>query len=557
MKLCDLATIKQYIQTIITDGVENNGLTLWGFYVLNAILIIKGHLQNVWVILCYFGYDENLILRTNRISVAVEQPDEEDLELFNFALCAILNPPSQLYYLDSFNLKPRCVSALKSIFIRSDHDKDGALSDAEWNAVQEECFGEPLLPSEIAGYKALVRKQEPEGVNDNGLTLAGYLKLHELILVDCRLEYTWKVLRNYGYDNKLRFRDDYIPVSFKREPDQTVELTNEAVDFLKGIFCSFDADADGVLQYSELGDLFSAAPESPWNAVPYKDSAEDTALGGLCLDGFLSKWSLMTLLEPAKSLANLIYIGYPGEFTSAMRITRQRQVDCKKQQSERNVFQCFVFGPRKAGKSALLNSFLGRQFSESYVSTPTERFAANVVVKTDGIKKTLILREIPEDKVQLLMSNKESLAACDVAIFVHDSSDPTYWKVAEKMLFDVAHHGENGGCKVPCLVVAAKDDIRCQYAMEAGDPVGDPILLGIEAPIRISTKVGDVSDVFQRIVYAAEHPHLSIPETEAENSRKQYTRSFKQSLMFVSAAVAVGVGIRAYSRYAASENSSS
>jgi hypothetical protein len=36
-----------------------------------------------------------------------------------------------------------------------------------------------------------------------------------------------------------------------------------------------------------------------------------------------------------------------------------------------------------------------------------------------GTKKTLILREIPEDKVAKLLSDKESLAACDVTIFVH------------------------------------------------------------------------------------------------------------------------------------------
>lgn len=68
----------------------------------------------------------------------------------------------------------------------------------------------------------------------------------------------------------------------------------------------------------------------------------------------------MTLLDPARSVENLIYIGYPGDPSSAIRVTRKRRIDRKKQQSERTVFQCFVFGPKKAGKSALLNSFLGR-----------------------------------------------------------------------------------------------------------------------------------------------------------------------------------------------------
>lgn len=72
----------------------------------------------------------------------------------------------------------------------------------------------------------------------------------------------------------------------------------------------------------------------------------------------------MTLLDPSWSMENLIYIGYPGDPLSAFRVTRRRRLDRKKQQTDRNVFQCFVFGPNKAGKSALLNSFLGR-FSES------------------------------------------------------------------------------------------------------------------------------------------------------------------------------------------------
>lgn len=72
----------------------------------------------------------------------------------------------------------------------------------------------------------------------------------------------------------------------------------------------------------------------------------------------------MTLLDPAFSMENLIYIGYSGDISSTIRMTRKRRLDRKKQQSERNVYQCFVFGPKKAGKSVLLDSFLGRSSSE-------------------------------------------------------------------------------------------------------------------------------------------------------------------------------------------------
>jgi Ras family protein T1 len=64
--------------------------------------------------------------------------------------------------------------------------------------------------------------------------------------------------------------------------------------------------------------------------------------------------------------------------------------------------------------------------------------------------------------------------------------------------------------------------------------------MGIEAPIPISSKMGDTNNVFRRIVTAAEHPHLSIPETEAGRSRKQYNRLVNRSLMFVSGMLVFG-----------------
>lgn len=39
---------------------------------------------------------------------------------------------------------------------------------------------------------------------------------------------------------------------------------------------------------------------------------------------------------------------------------------------------------------------------------------------SQGLKKTLVLREIPEEGVKELLSKKDALAACDVAVFVHD-----------------------------------------------------------------------------------------------------------------------------------------
>ncbi|CAL5339593.1 unnamed protein product [Camellia sinensis] len=497
-------------------------------------------------------------------------------EVFYYAQKAVLHPTAPLFDQEAQTLKPRCVRALKRIFILCDHDRDGALSDAELNDFQVKCFNAPLQPSEIVGVKRVVQEKLPEGVNDRGLTLTGFLFLHALFIEKGRLETTWTVLRKFGYNNDIRLGEDLLPAPIKRAPDQSVELTSEAVEFLKGIFLLFDNDGDGALKPAELEDLFSTAPErclpilalgsevpvggllvwekgrrvidgdlgwelvaiislnfSPWDEGPCKDAAEKTALGGLSLDGFLSEWALMTLLDPIRSVENLIYIGYAGDPSSAIRVTRRRRLDRKKQQSEKTVFQCFVFGPKKAGKSGLLNSFIGRPFSDIYTSTTDERYAVNVVDQPGGTKKTLILREIPEDAVRKLLSTRDYLAACDIAVFVHDSSDEYSWKRATELLVEVASHGEMNSHEVPCLIVAAKDDLD-PFPTEIHDSTRVSQDMGIEAPIPLSTKLGDFNNVFRRIVSAAEHPHLSIPETEAGKSRKQYNRLINRSLMFVS-----------------------
>ncbi|XP_062143938.1 mitochondrial Rho GTPase 2 [Alnus glutinosa] len=477
-------------------------------------------------------------------------------EAFYYAQKAVLHPTSPLFDQENQCLKDRCARALRRIFILCDHDMDGALNDSELNEFQVKCFNAPLQPAEIVGVKRVVQEKIPAGVNDLGLTLTGFLFLHALFIEKSRIETTWAVLRKFGYNDDLKLMDDFLPVPSKHVPDQSVELTSEALEFLNGVFRLFDSDNDGALQPTELDELFCTAPESPWGEAPYKDAAERTARGDTSLNAFLSQWALMTALDPRLSLANLVYIGYGGDPASALHITRRRSVDCKKQRSERNVLQCFVFGPKSAGKSSLLNSLLGRPFSKIN-STDGERYAANVVDKLGGSKKTLILREIPEDGVKKFLSNKEFLAACDVAVFVYDSSDEKSWKRSKELLLDVARHGEDIGYGVPSLLIAAKDDLD-PNPVAIQDSVKVSQRIGIVPPIPWSMKSSDSSEIFSRIIKAAEHPHLSIPETETGRNRKQYRQLVNQSLILVSIGAAVTiVGLAAYRAYAASRNTSS
>ncbi|KAL5136634.1 Mitochondrial Rho GTPase 2 [Glycine soja] len=389
-------------------------------------------------------------------------------QVFYFAQKAVLHPVDPLFDYERHALTDRCVRALRRIFVLCDHDMDGALNDEELNEFQVRCFNAPLQPFEVANIKTIVEQKVPEGVNSIGLTFPGFIYVHNLFLKKGRTETLWAVLRKFEYDNDLKLRDDFLPVPSKQASDQSVELTSEAVEFLNGIFRLLDTDKDRYLRPAEVDKLFDIAPESPWNDAPYKDAAEKTDMGYISLNGFL--------------LANLIYIGYNGNPAEALRVTRRRSVDRKKQTTERNVFQCYVFGSKHAGKSALMYSLLGRPFSNNYTPTTVEQYAANVIELKGVTRKILILREIPEDGLLQFLSNQDCLAACDVAVFVYDSSDEYSWKKSRDLLEKVVRQGE-----------------------------------------------------------LTEHPHLSIPETETARRKKQHNQLLHHSLIFalVGAAMAV------------------
>ncbi|CAI9297232.1 unnamed protein product [Lactuca saligna] len=461
-------------------------------------------------------------------------------EVFYYAQKAVLHPTAPLFDQESQTLQPRCIRALKRIFLLCDHDMDSALNDEELNEFQVRCFNAPLQPSEIVDVKRVVQEKVPEGVNRLGLTLKGFLYLHALFIEKGRLETTWTVLREFGYNDDLELEKENLPVPSEKAPDQSVELMSEAVDFLKGIFRLFDSNKDGALQDSELDEMFSTAPESPWNEAPYKDSVERTELGDLTLSGFLSQWDLMTLIDPPQSLAYLIYLGYTGDPATAFCVTRKRSLDFKKQHTQRHVFQCFVFGPKNSGKSALLTSFVGRPFQSKYNLTSNQCYTVNTVDQLGGTKKTLILHEIQEDDVKELLSSKESLAACDVAVFLYDSSNEHSLKRASELLMDVAMKGEDSEYAVPCLLVAAKDDLP-PYPTSLKDSEMICLTMKIDAPIRMSVKEKDTNDAFLRIVNAAERCHLSVPETEHGRNKKHYQQLVNRSLVFASVGAAVAV----------------
>jgi Ras family protein T1 len=183
-------------------------------------------------------------------------------EVFYYALKAVVHPMAPLYEPEAQTLKPLCSRALKRIFMLCDKDGDGVLSDAELNAFQIQCFSAPLQQEELVGVKQVVSEKIPQGILNNGLSLAGFLFLHALFIERGRLETTWAVLRRYGYANDLRLAPHVVDrPTIAGGPDQVVELTEAGRKFFADAFEKFDADGDDVLSAREREEMFSTAPE--------------------------------------------------------------------------------------------------------------------------------------------------------------------------------------------------------------------------------------------------------------------------------------------------------
>ncbi|KAL0858057.1 hypothetical protein Bca101_063211 [Brassica carinata] len=173
------------------------------------------------------------------------------------AQIAAMYPIGPVYDQVTNSLKPRCVAALKRIFELYARDNGHILSDDGLNDMNVRCFGIPLMPWRSRGLIESVQELCPEGVKENGLTIDGFLVLITKLIKDRKLRTLWTMLRTFGYNNDLRLADEMIPYSsFKRMPDQSVELTDEAIGSLRRAYHLFDNSG---LQMMES--VFDTAPE--------------------------------------------------------------------------------------------------------------------------------------------------------------------------------------------------------------------------------------------------------------------------------------------------------
>uniref|UniRef100_A0A4W5N595 Mitochondrial Rho GTPase n=1 Tax=Hucho hucho TaxID=62062 RepID=A0A4W5N595_9TELE len=434
-------------------------------------------------------------------------------ELFYYAQKAVLHPTGPLYCPEEKEMKPSCIKSLTRIFKVSDLDNDGILNDKELNFFQRTCFNMPLAPQALEDVKNVVRKNMTDGVEDNGLTLKGFLFLHTLFIQRGRHETTWTVLRRFGYDDDLELHQEYLFPLLKIPADCTTELNHNAYLFLQSVFDKHDKDRDCALSPEEVKDLFKVFPYMPWgpdvnNTVCTNDQ------GWITYQGYLSQWTLTTYLDVQRCLdvRDYVYmlvkylcigVNYCGLSVTRVVLTRNKRIDLQKKQTQRSVFRCNILGARGSGKTSFLQAFLGRNLlKQRKIREDHKSFYSINTTYVYGQEKYLLLHEVMPDFDFL---SEEDLA-CDVVCLVYDVNNPRSFEYCAKVYKQYFMDS-----KTPCTMIASKSDLheaRQHYSLTPLDFCRKNKLHPPQ-PWTCNTVDAPNKDLYTKLTTMAMYPHMA------------------------------------------------
>ncbi|CAH2264046.1 mitochondrial Rho GTPase isoform X1 [Pararge aegeria] len=430
-------------------------------------------------------------------------------EMFYNAQKAVLHPVYPIYSIEEQELTERCKKALTRIFKICDIDGDGLLDDYEITIFQKKCFDTPLQLQVLDEVKSVIAQNIAGGIENECITMKGFIFLHCLFIQRGRNETTWTVLRKFGYDESLELTHNYLYANIKVPIGCTSELSYKGQQFLTQLFEKYDKDRDGMLNPTELKNVFSCCPRIPWHNLRYTVPTNEK--GYVTPQGWMCRWTLMTLLDLQSTSAYLAYLGYNfienDTQKSAIHITRDKKVDIAKKQSSRNVYQCHIIGPRSCGKTSICRSFLGIAHKkikphshERGDGSSTESNCCINTVLVYGQEKYLVLKEIPITRVSDPLQPHE--VNCDVACLVYDVTASRSFEYIARIY--IKYFAES---HIPVLIVGTKGDhliTRQEYILQPEVFCNKYQLL---APQSFNIKENK-HDVFVKLATMAAFPHL-------------------------------------------------
>lgn len=452
-----------------------------------------------------------------------------------FYLCqrAVTNPLSPLYDYKDGSLKPLAISALNRIFYLCDKDQDGYLCDDEFLHLQQKCFHKSIDITELQMIKNTLNNISPGCANNSGISSRGFLVLNKFYVESGRHETIWGILRAFHYTDSLSLNDKVLYPKIDIPQYASVELSPVGYKFLVDLFILFDKDNDGGLNDEELSRLFYPTPGIPksWKDNNFPRSVVCNEQGYVTLQGWLAQWSMTTFLDYKTTSAYLGYFGFESKpsrsneipsTSTALYITKPRKFKTRNGKTyraavnDRTVFNCFIIGASGCGKTSLLESFLGRSFSNAHSPTIQQNIAVNNVEFIGGKQCYLIMEELGELE-NAILENKAKLDLCDVLCFAYDSSDPESF---QHLLDVMKKHPYLDN--IPLVFVALKADLDRQQQRSDFLPEPYTRTLNLSPPLHISSNwTSSMNELMSHLVQASSNPRIATPGLDPEPTESE------------------------------------
>ena len=467
-----------------------------------------------------------------------------------FFLCqkAVTCPVAPLFDAKESQLKPGCVDALKRVFYLCDKDKDGFLNDDELRGFQMKCFEKELHEDDLQYIKDTVETMMPDDDMSLGISPDGFLLLNRLYAEKGRHETIWIILRTFQYTDSLSLEEKFLHPKFDVPEFASAELSPAGYRFFVDLFLTSDRDTDGGLNEQELATLFAPTPGIPqsWVEDGFPACTVRNEAGHVTLQGWLAQWSMTTFMFPKTTLEYLAYLGYEStdnsnaSTTAALKVTKVRKRRRKAGRVQRSVIFAQVLGAAHAGKSSLLDAFLGRPLGQAYHPTIQPRVVVNTVELPGGKQCYLILKELGESESAVLENKTKLLDKCDLLVYTYDSSDPDSFDYIPSLRKQHPHLED-----LPSMYVALKADLDRTTQRSEIQPdvyVADIQRMPLGPPLHTSVTWPTIQELFVAIAEAGLEPANAYPtpkHDENDGKMLQYGMAFGALVCATAGAVVI------------------
>jgi hypothetical protein len=236
--------------------------------------------------------------------------------------------------------------------------------------LQKEVFDQELQKAHITALKQMVVNEDgqEEKIINKGLDFEAFKELLKKYNQKMKGQICWQMLKHFGYTSTLEISrplwdDNSISDEILRTA-RSFELTLEALTFLRKIFKSHskvDSSGKEVLDQQAIDKIFSTC--IPDDGQLFNAQEETQFENYLSCELWIGLWQKAFCENPKVAFRFLIYIGYRGGFLKNVIKpihTRTKDILGQGNQHRRLVYNCFVVGNSQAGKTAFLDSILGR-----------------------------------------------------------------------------------------------------------------------------------------------------------------------------------------------------